>query len=328
MVVLGRNSLYEASNDVTIQVSSPLAAARQILGLVRALLQRALLPSAAKPSATKPAPIQNLLRTAAGSRIREMVKAVRSRKRRGKDMLRRIVLVLAAILIIGVLTAFILIRVIVFGGTPTIHRTASQPLLAASPCATISTSSGQRAFSIQSQMSNASYEAHFQAAGQTLPGTVMGVTGDVSGEFLLTSDASPTIMSMKIMVDLRTLDSGAPERDGHVRNDTFETNKYPYAIFTVSDAQLLPGGYTEGQMVTFKLKGDLTLHGVTRPATFDMQGKLQGNTATGSGTTLVHLQDYQMQPPQTTSVVTITVSKDVTLTINFTAQRENCTHLS
>jgi polyisoprenoid-binding protein YceI len=79
-------------------------------------------------------------------------------------------------------------------------------------------------------------------------------------------------------------------------------------------------------MVSFKLKGNLTLHGVTRSATFDMQGKLQGKTASGYGTTLVHLQDYQMQPPQTTSVVTITVSKDVTLTINFTAQRESCIH--
>src|ERR1700736_1626462 len=153
-------------------------------------------------------------------------------------MLRRILIGLAAILVIGSVIAFIVVRQIVFGGTPTIHRTAGQPSAVASPCATVSTSSGLRAFSINSQMSDASYEAHFQAAGVSLPGTVMGVTGDVSGEFLLSSDTHPTIVSMKILVNLRTLDSGASERDDHVRNDTLETDKYPQAIFTVSDTQV------------------------------------------------------------------------------------------
>ena len=241
-------------------------------------------------------------------------------------MLRRILIGVVAIIVIGLLVAFLVVRQIVFGGTPTIHHTA-QPTLAASPCATVSTSSGLRAFSINSQMSDASYEAHFQAAGVSLPGTVTGITGDVSGEFLLTSDANPSIVSMRILVDLRTLDSGSADRDSHVRNDTLETNKYPQAIFTVSNAQVLAGDYTEGQMVTFNLQGQLTLHGVTRPVTFDMQAKLMENTVTGSGTTLIHLRDYKMKPPATTSVVPITINNDITLTIHFTAQEESCTHV-
>lgn len=241
-------------------------------------------------------------------------------------MFRRILIGIVAIVLIGLLVAFIVVRQIVFGGTPTIHRTAGQPSAAASPCATISTSSGLRAFSINPQMSDASYEAHFQAAGVTLPGTVTGITGDVSGEFLLTSDTQPTVMSMKIVVDLQTLDSGSADRDSHVRNDTLETDKYPQAIFMVTEAQVLPGNYTEGQMVTFKLAGELTLHGVTRPATFDMQAKLKGNTVTGTGTTLIHLQDYKMKPPATTAVVPITINNAITLSIHFTAQKESCTH--
>jgi len=91
--------------------------------------------------------------------------------------------------------------------------------VAASPCATITTSSGLRAFRIDSQKSDASYEAHFLVEGQTVPGTVMGITGDVSGEFLLTSDNHPTITALKIVIDLRTLDSGSSDRDDHVRSD-------------------------------------------------------------------------------------------------------------
>lgn len=243
-------------------------------------------------------------------------------------MFRRILIGLVALLLIAILVIVVAVRQIVFGGAPTIHRSAAQPAVAASPCSTINTSSGLRAFRINTQKSDASYEAHFLAEGQALPGTVMGITGDVSGEFLLTSDEHPTIMSMKIRVDLRTLDSGSTERDGHVRNDTFEVDKFPYATFTALNAQILPGSYSEGQNVTFKLKGNLTLHGVTRPTSFTMQGQLAGDNATGSATTLIHLQDFNMKTPMTTAAVTITVSKDITLTVHFTGQRESCTHLN
>jgi polyisoprenoid-binding protein YceI len=243
-------------------------------------------------------------------------------------MLRRILIGLVALLLMGALVIVIVIRQIVFGGTPTIHRSAAEPAVAASPCATIDASSGLRAFRVVTQQSNASYEAHFLVAGQAVPGTVTGITGDVSGEFLLTADDHPTITSMKVVVDLRTLDSGAPERDDHVRNDTLELNKYPYAIFTVMDAQVLPGSYREGQTVSFELKGSLTLHGVTLPTIFAMQGQLANDMVTGSATTLIHLQDFNMKTPKTTAAVTITVSKDITLTVHYTGQRESCTHLS
>jgi polyisoprenoid-binding protein YceI len=241
-------------------------------------------------------------------------------------MIRRVLLVLSAVVLIGVIALVVIIRVVVFGGTPTIHRTANQPTVAASPCPTGATASGLRVFDITTSQSNASYEAHFLVAGQSVPGTVTGVTGDVTGGFLLTSDTqpNPAIMSMNIRVDLRTLDSGSSDRDDHVRNDTFQVNTYPYATFTTNNAQVIAGNYTEGQTVTFKLVGQLTMHGVTRPATFAMQGKLLQNTVTGSGSTLIHLQDYQMKTPAITSVVSITVSKDIMLMIQFTAQRQNC----
>ncbi len=238
-------------------------------------------------------------------------------------MFRRMAIILSVILLVGILTTFLVIRQIVFGGTPTVHPRHAPPL-AVTPCATINLPNGARSFQVISQDSIASYEASFQAAGQSLPGSVMGVTGDVSGQFLLTQDEH--IQSLEIVVDLRTLDSGSSDRDNHVRNDTFETDKYPYATFRVTDAPVLSGNYVEGQNVSFKLGGQLTLHGITRPEVFAMQGKLVGNTITGTASTLIHLQDFKMKPPQTTSVVTITVSNAVTLSINFTAKKQTCNH--
>ena len=238
-------------------------------------------------------------------------------------MFRRIAIILSVILLAGILTAFLVIRQIVFGVTPTVHPRHAPPL-AVTPCATINLPNGARSFQVVSQDSIASYEASFQAAGQSLPGSVMGVTGDVSGQFLLTQDEH--IQSLEIVVDLRTLDSGSSDRDNHVRNDTFETDKYPYATFRVTDVAVLSGNYVEGQNVSFKLGVELTLHGITRPEVFAMLGKLVGNTITGTASALIRLQDFKMKPPQTTSVVTITVSNAVTLSINFTAKRQTCNH--
>lgn len=242
-------------------------------------------------------------------------------------MLRRILIGLLALVLIGVVVLVLVVRQTISAGTPTIHRSATEPQVAASPCATVSAASGLRAFVIDTKKSNASYEAHFLVAGVTAPGSVTGITGDVSGEFLLASDAHPTITSMKIIVNLRTLNSGSSERDDHVRTDTLEVSRYPYAMFTVVNAQVLPGSYSEGQKVTFKLKGNLTLHGVTRATVFTMQAQLVGNAVSGFATTLIHLQDFNMKTPITTAAVTITVSKDVTLSVQFSGQRESCTHL-
>jgi polyisoprenoid-binding protein YceI len=237
-------------------------------------------------------------------------------------MLRRILIGLAVTAVVTALVAVIVVRQLVFGGTPTINRTGS--LTAPTPCATIGTPAGQFAFAVDTQQSSASYTAHFQAAGQDLPGTVTGVTGNITGQFLLVALPQPAIQSLTITIDLRSLDSGAAERDQHVRDDTLETAKYPFATFSATDTPILTGAYTQGQPVSFTLTGNLTLHGVTRPATFAMRGKLAADTVTGTGTTLIHLQDFHMKPPMTTSVVPIVVSPDVTLTISVTAQRTAC----
>jgi len=71
-----------------------------------------------------------------------------------------------------------------------------------------------------------------------------------------------------------------------------ETSTYPFAEFTSTDVQGTPDSYHDGQQVAFKLLGDLKIHGVTKPATFDVQGTLRGDSVTGTATTTRSLQEY------------------------------------
>ncbi len=234
----------------------------------------------------------------------------------------RLSAVVATSLVVIILIGFLVARQLVFGGTPTIHRTANQgsPV----PCANSTSVPGENTFAVDPQQSKASYTAHFQAAGQDLPGTVTGVTGDVTGSLAVTTGANPEIRSLMVTIGLSTLDSGAPQRDDHVRNDTLQVSKYPVATFVSAKAPILAGNYADGQSVSFKLPGSLTMHGVTRSVTFDMQGALSAGTISGFGTTVIHIADYQMQPPQITSVVTVTIQKDIGLRIDFVAHANQC----
>jgi polyisoprenoid-binding protein YceI len=223
--------------------------------------------------------------------------------------------------IVVALIGLLLLRQFVFGATPQVHHPQQG---SATACTGVTMSPGLLAFRLDSQQSTASYQAHFQAAGQSLPGTVNGVTGFVSGDFILHPGSPLTVQSLKVVVDLRTLDSGAPERDDHVRNDTFETARFPLATFTVTTPEVLQGQFSAGQTAGFKLPGQLTLHGVTRTVTFDMHAQMQGQVMTGTGTTQIDLRDYQMKPPQTTSVVPITISDRILLQIQLRAIEVVC----
>ncbi|MGO8946186.1 MAG: YceI family protein [Ktedonobacterales bacterium] len=238
---------------------------------------------------------------------------------------RRALLVVLAAALLAVVAGALVARQIVFGGTPALHggRTTAN---GSRPCAISHLPAGSEAFALDSQDSSASYTAHFLAAGQSVPGTVTGETSAITGEFLLDMTPAPTLQSLKLSVDLRTLDSGSADRDQHVRNDTFDSSRFPFAVFAVAQARILSGSYSEGESIRFSLPGQLTLHGVTRPATFAMQGKRQADAVTGSGTTVIQLQDFGMKDPQLTSIVPITIDKDITLMIQLTAVKEACLH--
>ena len=72
-------------------------------------------------------------------------------------------------------------------------------------------------------------------------------------------EKNPRASKVKVTVDTTSVDTNNAERDKHLKSEKFfEVNKYPEAVF-VSRAYEPKG---DGTAV---LKGDFTLHGVTRP---------------------------------------------------------------
>jgi len=92
-------------------------------------------------------------------------------------------------------------------------------------------------------------------------GTIKGITGDLTEH---TTDAS--LSSIEATLDVSTLNTGEPQRDGHLKSPDFlDLEKYPTIIF--KSTQVERKGEDE-----YAVAGDLTIHGVTRPVTLSVEG--------------------------------------------------------
>ena len=94
--------------------------------------------------------------------------------------------------------------------------------------------------------------------------TVRGRLGKLTGRLELDPKA-PEKADFEVTVDVAGVDTGDPKRDAHLRSaDFFDAEKHPEIVFK-SNA-IFPKG--EGR---YTASGDLTIKGVTRPASFEIE---------------------------------------------------------
>lgn len=178
---------------------------------------------------------------------------------------------------------------------------------------------GLTTFQIVPSQTTASYSVYENLIFQNKPNNdAIGTTHSVTGSFKIREGNSPLVAAMNIQVDLRTLQSDSFRRDGYIQQNTLETDTYPYATFVSVSTQGLPASYTDGQTVRFQLIGNLTMHGKTNKETFDVQGKVVGNTITGTATSTIYMTDFGIQPPNLANIAI--AQNKVVITLTFTAK--------
>jgi polyisoprenoid-binding protein YceI len=199
---------------------------------------------------------------------------------------------------------------------PTAATSAGASTSVASP-ATVSGST--KTFRIVPAQSEASYDVQEQFLNQPLPSRAVGKTSTISGDFQLgTSGSTPQLQSNRFTVDLRTLESDQRRRDQFIREQWLESNRYPNAEFVATSIEQAPAQVVDGQPVSVKISGNMTIHDTTKPVTFDTQATVNGNTITGTATTFLLMRDFGFDPPEVLGV--LKVQDGVNLTVRFTAQ--------
>lgn len=150
---------------------------------------------------------------------------------------------------------------------------------------------------------------------------VTGSTNEIAGELQLKVDDPQNALAYgEFTVNLPTLTTDQDRRDGWIRDNALQSNKFPLAKFVAKEIKNAPASYTDGTEVTFQLVGDLTVRDLTQPVTFDVTATLTGDTIKGVATTAMKISDFGFAPPSFAN--TLTVADDFTIRIELTAKEQ------
>lgn len=150
---------------------------------------------------------------------------------------------------------------------------------------------------------------------------VRGGFNEFSGTFKADGN-DPSNSSVQLVIKTDSIDTRNADRDAHLRsNDFFAMEEHPEIRFT--STSITPAGDDR-----FEVTGDLTLRGVTKPVTIDLEftGSAVdpwGNTRVGfEGSTVVNRRDWGLNWNAALDAGGVLVSEKVTLEFEISATRD------
>ncbi|HBU75634.1 MAG: hypothetical protein CL447_02475 [Acidimicrobiaceae bacterium] len=127
----------------------------------------------------------------------------------------------------------------------------------------------------------------------------VGRTEDVTGSVTLDDT---TMTKAEFTVDVASMKSDDGRRDGQFRGRIMETQTFPTASFALTSPIDLGVTATEGAILDTTISGELTMHGVTNPVSFEIAAKIEGNRLGVIGTIPVTFVDYDIVDPSITGI--------------------------
>lgn len=150
---------------------------------------------------------------------------------------------------------------------------------------------------------------------------VRGSFNDVSGRGYLDA-ADPSRSSLRVTIKVDSVDTRNADRDAHLRGaDFFEVDTYPEITFESTKVEPQGGN-------VFRVTGDLTIKGVTKPVTLDLEltGSATdpfGNDRVGlEGSVVVNRKDWGLTWNAVLEAGGVLVSEKVTLEFEVSAIKD------
>jgi polyisoprenoid-binding protein YceI len=176
------------------------------------------------------------------------------------------------------------------------------------------TAASQSTKPTQWQIDPAHSAAHFSVR-HLMISNVRGEFTNISGSALM-DPADLSNSSVEVTIQAASLSTREPQRDEHLRSaDFFDVAKYPALTFRSKRIESLGAEY-------FKLVGDLTIHGVTKEVTLDIEGPTPaikdpwGNVRAGvTGSTKINRKDFGLVWNTLTETGGLVVGDEVKITI-------------
>ncbi len=124
----------------------------------------------------------------------------------------------------------------------------------------------------------------------TATGRTTQVTGSAAIDGL-------TWKSAEFTADVASIKSDQSRRDEQFTGRIMESSQFPSASFKLTQPITLAGVPADAEVTTTSATGDLTLHGVTKSVTFDLQGFVSGGRITVTGSIPILFSDHAINDP-------------------------------
>lgn len=208
-----------------------------------------------------------------------------------------------------IITASIVAGVLVLGATaaiagPIIYRdlivgdAAAAPTVTAAPSQGADAGDGSAAASDLTgtwSVSDGSFAGY--RVDEVLNGTdvtVVGRTSEVTGTAAVDG---LTLESAEITVDVASIETDSGNRDDYFRQNAMRVDEHPTATFVLTDTVSSDEQPAVGEVQTIQATGDLTLAGVTRTVTVELEAVLNGETGQVAGSIPITFADFGVEAP-------------------------------
>ena len=124
--------------------------------------------------------------------------------------------------------------------------------------------------------------------------TVTGRTSDVTGK--LTVDRL-TLSDASLEVDVASISTDSGNRDEYFRSNAMRVDEFPTATFVLTEPVTVGAAPTVGEVQTIEATGELTLAGVTRSVTVDLEAVLNGADGQVAGSIPITFADFGVEAP-------------------------------
>lgn len=163
--------------------------------------------------------------------------------------------------------------------------------------------------------SEARYRVQEQLAGFDFPNDAVGKTKAISGALFLGTDLAIDSRRSEFRVQLTSLTTDNERRDGYVRRRTLEAEEYPEAVLVPLRFVGLESPLPESGSATFRLEGNLTLHGVTQPIVWEVMANFSPDAISGLATTVFPFDTFGIAKPSVARV--LSVADEIRLELEF-----------
>jgi polyisoprenoid-binding protein YceI len=158
------------------------------------------------------------------------------------------------------------------------------------------------------------YRVREQLVGLDLPNDAVGATSDVTGGIAFDAKGNLVPASSRFVVNVATLESDKDRRDGYVRGRILEASEYPTVTLAPTSIKGLTLPLPTSGNRTFQIAGDLTVHGVTKPTTWQVEAAFNSGRVTGTATTTFPFSEFGLTQPR----VPVVLSVADTITLEYT----------